>query len=124
MKENSHADKYKPYVPMKRKDYTFFYDNNGKLRRFRNDTPSKGIRLWFLEKPYFWWKSQSVDFRNAMIPLGLSFFFFCVVYFPTVWAFERKEKVRYIATIPEDIFDKSKFEEYKKMREQEDEKEL
>ena len=59
------------------------------------------FRLRLLERPYFWWKFKSFDFKNALIPIGLSIIYAFVVFNASMELSQKEVEMEIKARLPE-----------------------
>lgn len=99
-------------------DFIYYRDTMNKIRRIQkhNAQADKVIRLRFLEKPYFFWKRLQADQKGNVLAFSLFLTVPWVVYQTTVYWSERDQIVKLKARLPEQVTDKSYYEEFKKKR--------
>lgn len=79
-------------------------DAEGRIHRYNKGDyrPRPGFfRLRLLERPYFWWKFKSFDFKNALIPIGLSIIYAFVVFNASMELSQKEVEMEIKARLPE-----------------------
>jgi hypothetical protein len=90
--------------------YDYRRDAEGRLHRYqKGDYKSRPgyVRMRWLEKPYLWWKFKSFDFKNALIPIMLSFVYAFVVFNASMEMSQREVEMEIKARMPPEFSKKS-----------------
>jgi len=84
--------------------YVYRKDAEGRIHRYqKGDYRSRPgyFRLRLLERPYFWWRFKSFDFKNALIPIGLGFLYAFVVFNFSMELSQMEVEMEISALLPE-----------------------